>query len=221
MLPTAGRRVAPAQRACHHPDRRPHRPDHSVHRRAAEPARTLRSHRAVATRHSAYLQHGAQEVRRGGATDRARARNRPGQCHGRRLGRALASVLRRSRLVARHPTHARNHAETCFAGDQARSQQRGGPGHLCSYLFDRNKDFDSALYYFDRSLRLNPSLAFIWALSAVTYCYIGEPDIALQRLERYGELAPLDPHYSWFEHLYTIAYTFKGAYDRAVIVGRR
>jgi TolB-like protein len=90
--------------------------------------------------------------------------------------------------------------------------------HCCSYA---DRDFDSALYYFDRSLRLNPSLAFIWGLSAATYCYIGEPEIALQRLERYRELAPFDPYFFWFETLYTMAYTFNGDYERAVIVGRR
>lgn len=88
-------------------------------------------------------------------------------------------------------------------------------------LSRRAKDFDKALYYFDRALRLNPSLAFNWALSAATYCYIGEPDIALQRLERYRDLAPPDLYFSWFETLYTIAYTFKGDYERAVLVGRR
>jgi DNA-binding SARP family transcriptional activator/TolB-like protein len=102
--------------------------------------------------------------------------------------------------------------------DPNNAEALGIYAHSCSII---DKDFDSALHYFDRSLRLNPSLAFIWALSAATYCYIGKPDIALQRLERYGELAPLDPYYSWFDHLYTIAYTFKGDYERAVIVGRR
>jgi tetratricopeptide (TPR) repeat protein len=102
--------------------------------------------------------------------------------------------------------------------DPNNAEALGIYAHICSIL---DKDFDAALYYFNRSLRLNPSLAFIWALSAATYSYIGKPEISLQRLERYGELAPLDPHYSWFEHLYTIAYTFKGDYERAVIVGRR
>jgi TolB-like protein len=102
--------------------------------------------------------------------------------------------------------------------DPNNAEALGIYAHICSIV---NRDFDSAIYYFDRSLRLNPSLAFIWALSAATYCYIGKPEVALQRLERYGELAPLDPYYSWFEHLYTIAYTFKGDYERAVIVGRR
>ena len=102
--------------------------------------------------------------------------------------------------------------------DPNNAEALGIYGHICSIV---NKDFESALYYFDRSLRLNPSLAFIWALSAATCCYIGEPELALQRLERYGELAPLDPYSAFFEGLYTIAYTFKGDYERAVIVGRR
>jgi DNA-binding SARP family transcriptional activator/TolB-like protein len=102
--------------------------------------------------------------------------------------------------------------------DPDNAEALGIYAHICSII---NRDFDSALHYFDRSLRLNPSLAFIWALSAATYSYIGKPEIALQRLERYGELAPLDPYYSWFEHLYAIAYTFKGDYERAIIVGRR
>jgi adenylate cyclase len=102
--------------------------------------------------------------------------------------------------------------------DPNNAEALGIYAHICAIV---SRDFDAALYYFGRSLRLNPSLAFIWALSAATYCYIGKPEVALKRLERYGELAPLDPYYSWFEHLYTIAYTFKGDYERAVIVGRR
>jgi tetratricopeptide (TPR) repeat protein len=102
--------------------------------------------------------------------------------------------------------------------DPGNAEALGIYAHVCSIV---DKDFDSALHYFDRSLRLNPSLASTWALSAATYAYIGKPEIALQRLERYGELAPLDPYYSWFEHFYAIAYTFKADYERAVIVGRR
>jgi len=113
---------------------------------------------------------------------------------------------------------AQQHAVKAIKLDPANAEALGIYAHTCSIV---NKDFDTALQYFDRSLRLNPSLAFIWALSAATYCYIGEPDIALQRLERYRELAPLDPYFSWFETIYTIAYTFKGDYERAVLVGRR
>src|SRR5207253_727820 len=113
---------------------------------------------------------------------------------------------------------AQQHALKAVNLDPENAEALGIYAHLCSY---RAREFDRALLYFDRAFRLNPSLAINWALSAATHCYIGEPDIALQRLERYRELAPPDLYFSWFETLYTIAYTFQGDYERAVLVGRR
>jgi DNA-binding SARP family transcriptional activator/TolB-like protein/Flp pilus assembly protein TadD len=83
------------------------------------------------------------------------------------------------------------------------------------------REFDQAVRYFDRALRLNPNLASVWALSAGTYCYIGEPDEALRRLSRHRDLCPIDPYFSVYENIYVIAYTFKRDYERAVVVGRR
>jgi TolB-like protein len=88
--------------------------------------------------------------------------------------------------------------------------------HACAW----KKNFDAAVQYFDRSLRLNPNLPFIWALSAATYCYIGEPDIALQRLKRCRDLAPFDPYFCVYEGVYSLAYMFKGDYEQAVLIGR-
>jgi TolB-like protein len=112
----------------------------------------------------------------------------------------------------------REHALRAIKLDPENAEALGIYAHICSIV---DKDFDSALHYFDRSLRLNPSLAFVWAFSALTHCYIGDPETALQRLDRYRELAPFDPYYFWFQHLYAIAYTFKGDYEQAVAVGRR
>lgn len=92
---------------------------------------------------------------------------------------------------------------------------------IYAYTLSWKKQFDRSVHFFERSLRLNPNLAYIWALSAATYCYLGEPENALNRLSRYRDLAPLDPYYGFFENAYTIAYTFKHEYERAVIVGRR
>jgi DNA-binding SARP family transcriptional activator/TolB-like protein len=92
---------------------------------------------------------------------------------------------------------------------------------IYAYTLAWRKEFDRSVHFFDRSLRLNPNLAYIWALSAATYCYLGEPENALRRLTRYHDLAPLDPYYAFFENAYTIAYTFKHDYERAVVVGRR
>jgi tetratricopeptide (TPR) repeat protein len=77
------------------------------------------------------------------------------------------------------------------------------------------------MHYFDCALRLNPNLAFIWALSAPTCCYVGQPDLALTRLDRYRELAPADPMFPLWEYFYAIAYFFKHDYEQAVAIGRR
>jgi DNA-binding SARP family transcriptional activator len=110
------------------------------------------------------------------------------------------------------------HALRAITLDPENAEALGIYAHWCA---KEAKDFDRALLFFDRALRLNPSSAFNWALRALTYCYIGEPDIALQRMKRYRELASPELYFSYFETVYTIAYTFKGDYERAVLVGLR
>jgi tetratricopeptide (TPR) repeat protein len=100
--------------------------------------------------------------------------------------------------------------------DPDNAEALGVYAHTCAW----KQDFDSAIRYFDRALRINSNLAFLWALSAPTYCYIGDPDAALRRLKRYRELAPFDPDPA-LEAFYAIAYTFNGQYEQAVLVGRR
>ena len=101
--------------------------------------------------------------------------------------------------------------------DPDNAEAMGIYAHTCVW----KRDFEQALYFFDRSLRLNPNLAYIWALSALTYCYLGEADEALRRLDRYRHLAPFDPYFCFFENVYTIAYTFKGDFEQAVLTGER
>jgi DNA-binding SARP family transcriptional activator len=110
------------------------------------------------------------------------------------------------------------HALRAISLDPENAEALGIYAHSCARAAS---DFDRGLAYFDRALRLNPSLAFNWALSAATYSYIGEPDIALQRMKRYRQLASPELYFSYFETIYTIAYTFKGDYERAVVAGRR
>jgi len=102
--------------------------------------------------------------------------------------------------------------------DPENAEALGIYAHICAFL---DKDFESAMHYFDRALRFNPNLAFVWALSAPTCCYIGQPDLALQRLDRYRDLAPADPLFPLWEYFYAIAYVFKGEYEKAVSIGRR
>jgi DNA-binding SARP family transcriptional activator/Flp pilus assembly protein TadD len=91
-------------------------------------------------------------------------------------------------------------------------------GHILAFL---HKDVSLALDYFDRALKLNRNSAFIWAFSAVSYCYLGDPDTALKRLQRCRELTSSLPYFSLFENPFTIAYLMKKMYAEAVQAGRR
>jgi DNA-binding SARP family transcriptional activator len=101
--------------------------------------------------------------------------------------------------------------------DPDNAEALGIYAHTCSW----KKDFDNALHYFDRALRSNPNLAFVWALSAITHCYIGKPNEALKRMERYRALAPFDPYFCFFESIYCTAYLLRGDYKEALVYGRR
>jgi DNA-binding SARP family transcriptional activator/TolB-like protein len=109
-------------------------------------------------------------------------------------------------------------ARIAVQNDPEDAEALGIYGHICSFL---NKDFAQAQRLFERSLRLNPNLGHVWALSAVTRCYLGEPDAALARMDRYRDLAPYDPFFSFFGGVYTLAYLIKHDYERTAAVGRR
>jgi len=113
---------------------------------------------------------------------------------------------------------AQAHALRAIQLDPDNAEALGIYAHVCAFL---DKDFPSALHYFDRSLRLNPSVGFVWALSAVTHCYVGMPDVALARMDRYRDLAPFDPYFSFFDGVSAIAYLLKRDYDRAAALARR
>jgi DNA-binding SARP family transcriptional activator/TolB-like protein len=123
-----------------------------------------------------------------------------------------------SQNVAQSLVTAQELAIKAIRIDPDNAEALGIYAHICAFLY---KDFESALHYFERSLRLNPNLAFVWALSAATFCYVGKPQAALERLGKYRSLAPCDPYFSFWESFYTIAYTFNGEYDKAAAVGRR
>ncbi|MCA3316527.1 MAG: hypothetical protein INF95_05700 [Roseomonas sp.] len=91
-------------------------------------------------------------------------------------------------------------------------------GHICSFL---EKDFESALHYFSVAIRLNPNVAVIWAISAATYCYIGQPDMALKHLERYQNLAPSNPNTHVWDGVFTTAHVIARDYEQAYRRGRR
>jgi tetratricopeptide (TPR) repeat protein len=102
--------------------------------------------------------------------------------------------------------------------DQTNAEALAIYGHLLSFL---HKDIGMALHYFDRALQLNPNLPFIWAYSALSYCYLGNPDTALERLQRCRELTASLPFFTLYENPFAIAYLMKKRYREAVEIGRR
>ncbi len=118
----------------------------------------------------------------------------------------------------REQVKVRDLALRAIKSNPSNAEALGMYAHCCAFF---ESEFDTALRYYDRSLRINSSLGFIWGLSSLTYCYIGEPRTALERLDHYCELAPFDPHMRAFEVSYAIAHLFNRDYERAASVGRR
>jgi tetratricopeptide (TPR) repeat protein len=72
----------------------------------------------------------------------------------------------------------------------------------------------------ERALSLNPNLAMAWALSAITYAYMGEADEAERRNDRYKKLSPFDPYAFIFDGFYTVIHLLKRDYESAAAAGR-
>jgi tetratricopeptide (TPR) repeat protein len=90
-------------------------------------------------------------------------------------------------------------------------------GHVASFL---GRDYDTALHYFDRAQRIDPTLEFPWLWSALTYCYAGKPGFALDRLRQYRTMIPVNPPHPWTQNIFSVAYMFSGNYEKAVEFSR-
>jgi adenylate cyclase len=86
-------------------------------------------------------------------------------------------------------------------------------GHIQGYL---NKNLETATDMFDRALRLNENCAFAWGVSGSTYCFLGRPDEALERLRNAWRLSPFDPMNFYFYTVAGIAEFVAGRYDQAI-----
>jgi TolB-like protein/class 3 adenylate cyclase/Tfp pilus assembly protein PilF len=63
-------------------------------------------------------------------------------------------------------------------------------------------DHDEGKVLTDRALALNPNLAWAWLFSGWVRVWLGEPDVAIERVSRALRLSPTDPHsYSMYSAL--------------------
>ncbi len=90
-------------------------------------------------------------------------------------------------------------------------------GHVRAYLHHRLRE---AASLHERALSLNPNLAMAWALSAVTYAYLGDTEEAERRNHRYKKLSPFDPNAFVFDGFFTLIHLLKRDYEPALVAGR-
>ena len=76
---------------------------------------------------------------------------------------------------------------------------------------------ESAAEMFERSLLLNKNSAFAGGLSAITCCYLGQPEEALERLRNAWRLSPFDPLKFFFWGVAGFAELVAGRYDQALV----
>jgi tetratricopeptide (TPR) repeat protein len=86
-------------------------------------------------------------------------------------------------------------------------------GHIQGFL---KGDLDAAVDLFDRALRLNENCAFAWGVSGSTYCFLGRPDEARERLRNAWRLSPFDPLNFFFCTVSGLSEFLAGRYDQAI-----
>jgi adenylate cyclase len=85
-------------------------------------------------------------------------------------------------------------------------------GFALSDIFGQFEDADAML---ERSLSLNPNLAWIWLHSSWVKTSLGEPEIALERIEQALRLSPNDPFTGTFHAAKGYAQLFAGRFAEA------
>jgi tetratricopeptide (TPR) repeat protein len=112
---------------------------------------------------------------------------------------------------------AAHHAERAITLDAQDARGFTIAGHIRAVLNHRLRE---ALALHDRALALNPNLAMAWALSALTYIYLGEWNEGEERLNRYKRLSPMDPGAFHYDVGFCLIALMRRDYEAAVSAGR-
>lgn len=82
-------------------------------------------------------------------------------------------------------------------------------------------DYERALTLFDKSLKADPHSTYAWDLSALTLCYTGQAERAIERLNSARELWERHPNQYFFRTTACIALLLAGQYERTVELCKR
>jgi adenylate cyclase len=77
-------------------------------------------------------------------------------------------------------------------------------------------NLDDGAALIDRALNLNPNLAAAWRFSGYVRAFLGDPDLAIEHLQRAIRLSPLDPLIFIVQNGVVLAHFFAGRYEEAL-----
>jgi TolB-like protein/class 3 adenylate cyclase/Tfp pilus assembly protein PilF len=82
-------------------------------------------------------------------------------------------------------------------------------------------ELDDGMALIDRALALNPNLAAAWRFNGFVRVFLGQPDLAIEPLERALRLSPLDPLIFIVQMGFIFAHFFAGRYDEALAYAKK
>jgi TolB-like protein/class 3 adenylate cyclase/Tfp pilus assembly protein PilF len=82
-------------------------------------------------------------------------------------------------------------------------------------------ELDDGMALIDRSVALNPNLAAAWRFSGYVRVFLGQPDLAIEPLERALRLSPLDPLIFIVQNGIVLAHFFAGRYEEALAFAKK
>lgn len=77
-------------------------------------------------------------------------------------------------------------------------------------------NLDDGAALIDRALNLNPNLAAAWRFSGYVRVFLGDPELAIEHLQRAIRLSPLDPLIFIVQNGIVLAHFFAGRYEEAL-----
>ena len=112
---------------------------------------------------------------------------------------------------------AAGHADRAIMLDPLDARGYSVAGHVRS---EQRHRLPEAAALHDRALVLNPDLPMGWALSGMTFAYLGDAPEAERRLNRYKQLSPLDPNAFVFDAGFCLAALVRRDHAAAAQAGR-
>lgn len=100
-----------------------------------------------------------------------------------------------------------------MAADRDNPMVLASIAHVKSYL---QRDYDTAMVYFDRARQIAPSNALVWILSSATLSYMGRGSEAVEHAQMAMRLSPNDPDIYQFYDFASIASMIEGEPEAAL-----